>query len=569
MLRILLPLALSCCTCSSLALAQTADTILHNARIYTVNSDMPWASSVAIEDGKLTYVGDNEGIKAYQGEDTRVVDMQGQFMLPGFQDAHAHPIFGVGYTSGCPIFELGSVAAITAEIKRCVRENPDAPHIVGTGWAWDDFPADQPPNREMLDAIDATRPLVFGDADGHTQWLNSAALKLAGINADTPDPAGGMIGRDEVSGEAVGLLMESSGMELITKKLPLSTPEQKRVGLEYAQDYFHSLGITAVQDALVSVSAPGLYDSLPIYEALNNEGELKLRVMLALHWLPENGMAQIDDILAARKKYSKGRLQAGQVKFWSDGILESYTAMMLAPYSDKPETRGLMMVPLEQMMEAAPILDKAGFQLHIHTIGDAAARYALDAIEASQKANGKRDARHQLAHVQMLHPDDVPRFAQLGAIANFQPLWAYGDGYVIDINTPQMGPERMKQMYSIGAVAKSGGRVAFGSDWSVSSANPFPAMEIAITRQDAETSTTAVFNPEQRITLEQAIAGYTINAAFANFIDDTTGSVEVGKYADLIVVDRNLFEIPVSEISEASVRVTLFEGEAVYGRLGE
>ncbi|MEH6589641.1 MAG: amidohydrolase [Halioglobus sp.] len=569
MLRLLFPLALSLCTYSSLTFAQNTDTILHNARIYTVNEDMPWASSVAIEDGKLTYVGDDEGAKAFQGVTTRVVDMQGQFMLPGFQDAHAHPIFGVAYTSGCPIFELGSVAAITAEIKRCVAENPDAPHIVGAGWAWDDFPADQPPNRTMLDAIDSTRPLVFADADGHTQWLNSAALKLAGVNADTADPEGGMIGRDEASGEANGLLMENSGMELIVNKLPLPTPEQKRVGLEYAQDYFHSLGITAVQEALVSVSAPGLYDSLPTYEAWNNEGGLKLRVMLALHWESERGMAQIDDMLAARKKYSKGRLQAGQVKFWSDGILESYTAMMLEPYSDKPETLGLMMVPPEQMMEAGPILDKAGFALHIHTIGDAAARYALDAIEASQKANGKRDSRHQLVHVQMLNPDDVPRFAELGAIANFQPLWAYGDGYVIDINTPQMGPERMKQMYPIGAVANSGGRVAFGSDWSVSSANPFPAMEIAITRQDPETSTTPVFNPEQRISLEQAIAGYTIDAAFANLIDDTTGSVEVGKYADLIVVDRNLFEIPVGEISEASVSATLFEGEEVYGSLGE
>ena len=267
---------------SSMAFAEAADTILHNARIYTVNSAMPWATSVAITQGKFSYVGDEAGTKAHQGEGTRVIDMQGEFILPSFQDAHAHPIFGIYHTSGCPVFELDTAEAVLAEISRCVEDDPEAPYIMGAGWSWDQFPADAPPTVALLDAIDKSRPLVFGDADGHTRWLNSAALKLAGITRDTPDPQGGMIGRHEVTGEPNGLLMEASGMALITDKLPHFSLEQKLVGLKMAQDYFHSLGITAVQAAIVKISGDDVYATLPAYQALSDSGELDLRVVLAL-----------------------------------------------------------------------------------------------------------------------------------------------------------------------------------------------------------------------------------------------------------------------------------------------
>ncbi len=564
-------LVVSFCTLMSfcqLSSADDADAILYDAKIYTVDANRTWAQSLAIKDGKISYVGTNEGVMLHQGTDTKLYNMKGKFILPSFQDAHIHPVpSGVMSTLGCPIFDLENIKAILKKITKCVKDEPSATIISGYGWSWDDFNQDAPPHKSYLDNIDNSRPLFFGDADGHTLLLNSAALKFAGITKDMPDPEGGMIGRDAKSGELTGLLMEDAGMRLLLSKIPAISSEELKQGLLMAQTYLHALGITAVQDAIVTIDGTDATRSLPTYQSLSEAGELELRVVAALYWDSSKGMTQIDDLVAARKKYSEGRLQATTIKFWADGILESYTAKMLEPYTDNPDSYGLMMVPQEQLMNAATALDRLGFQLHIHAIGTATVRYALDAIELAEKTNGKRDARHHIAHVQMVHPDDISRFGSLDVTANFQPFWAYADGYVTDINIPQLGPERMKWMYPIGSIAKMGGRLAFGSDWSVSTANPFPAMEIAITRQDPETSTTPPLNPNEAITLEQAIAGYTIGAAYTNFLDDATGSLEVGKYADLIVIDRNLFKIPVQEISEAKVLVTLLEGKAVYGEL--
>lgn len=555
---------------STVLLAAEADIILHHARIYTVDSDQSWAEAIAIKNGRISFVGSDQDVKSHQGKNTQLVDMKGKFILPSFQDVHIHPVAGgVAKTTGCPIFDMGGLKLILEKIARCVKDDSDSLHISGYGWSWDDFSEDNPPHKAMLDKIDSSRPLFFGDSDGHTLILNTAALAFAGITADTPDPEGGMIGRDPKTGELTGLLMEDSGMNLLLSKMPKITSNELKQGLLMAQSYLHSLGITAIQDAIVQVNAHNAFASLPVYKDMADSGELELRVVAALYWDPSKGMSQVAELQAARKQYSAGRLQATSVKFWADGILESYTAKMLEPYTDSPDSFGLLMVPHKQLLSATTIMDKLGFQLHIHAIGTATVRYALDAIEAAQIANGKRDARHHIAHVQLVHPDDIPRFGSLDVTANFQPFWAYGDSYVIDINAPQLGPERMEWMYPIGSIAKNGGRLAFGSDWSVSTANPFPAMEIAITRQDPETSTTEVFNPDERITLKQAIAGYTIGAAYTNFLDDDTGSIEEGKYADLIVVDRNLFEIPVSEISEANVLVTLLEGKEVFGKLSQ
>jgi predicted amidohydrolase YtcJ len=544
-----------------------ADLVLYNARIYTVDAERSWAQAVAIKDGVLVYVGDDAGVAAHQDSTTRAIDMQGKFLLPSFQDVHIHPVAAGVSMLGCPVYDLAGLAEILETIRSCVEDKPEQLYIEGTGWTWDQFSDPQGPDKELLDAIDSERPLAFRDADGHSIWLNSAALKLAGITAATEDPAGGKIGRDELTGEPTGLLLEDPAMNLWTAAIPPPSAEILREGIIYAQRFLNSLGITAVQDAIVKLDGRDAYVSLPAYRALADSDELSLRVVASLYWEPSQGMEQIDDLIAARKKYSNGRLQATTVKFWADGIIETHTAMLLDPYSDAPETRGLLMVPREQLMSAVPVLDKAGFQMHIHTIGTATVRYALDAIEAAQQANGKRDGRHHIAHVQLVHPQDIPRFGELDVTASFQPLWAYADEYATDINPPQLGPERMQWFYPIASIANSGGKLAFGSDWFVSTPNPFPAMEVAVTRQDPETSSTPALSVEEGISLEQAVAGYTIGAARINFLDHTTGSIEVGKFADMIVVDRNLFEIPVSEVSEASVLVTLLEGEEVYGEL--
>jgi len=280
-------------------------------------------------------------------------------------------------------------------------------------------------------------------------------------------------------------------------------------------------------------------------------------------------MAQIEAMQNAKAEFEQGRLQIRSVKFWADGILESYTAQLIEPYSDKPDTSGMLMVSREQMLAGVPAMDALGFQVHIHAIGDGTVRYALDAFEKAQQENSVRDSRHLPAHTQLVDPQDLPRFAQLNAIAGFSPYWANADEYVDLINRPQLGEARMKTMYPMQSLLDSGATKAFGSDWYVSTADPLLGIETAITRQEPHASSTEVFLPEQRISLDAAIAGYTINAAYANFLDADTGSVEVGKYADLVIIQDNLFDLPVAQISDTKVTATLLEGEIVYGNFDQ
>ncbi|MEH6551657.1 MAG: amidohydrolase [Pseudomonadales bacterium] len=544
-----------------------AHTILKNGKIYTMDSTRSWADSVAISDGRIVFVGSGDEAEAYAGDTTRVIDLDGSMVLPSFQDVHIHPVTGGILYNECSLFDLETLDAVLAAISLCVEQNPDADFINGGGWGWEIFIGSDGPHRNLLDEIDSTRPLFFGDSDGHTLWVNSAALSWAGIDASTPVPEGGDFGRDSSTGELTGTLLEGSAMSLIYDRMPAYSTAQKMDALRYTQSYLHSLGITAIQDALVHLQGNEPYKSLDAYQALQEAGELNLRVVAALYWQPGAGLDQIEALKAARAQYSKGRLQAHSIKFWADGIIETHTAMMLEPYSDQADNRGFMMVSLEEMLAAVPKLDAEGFQIHIHAIGDATVRYALDALEGALEVNGKRDSRHLTAHTQLVHPDDIARFGQLNVIAGFSPYWAYADEYVAIINPPQLGPERMGWMYPIKSITDTGGRVAFGSDWYVSNADPLLGIETAVTRVEPQGEPTPVFIPEQRISLDQAIAGYTIDAAFANFLDADTGSIEVGKYADLVVLEQNLFDIEPAAISDAGLKATLLEGELVFGEL--
>ncbi len=545
--------------------APLADLLLTNAKVYTMDAERTWAEAVAIRDGRIIFVGSSADAKQHTGSATKVVDLGQKMLLPSFQDVHIHPISGgLAYLS-CTLFDEPDLDAALAKIARCVADSPDAKAIVGAGWGWGMFIGEATPDKKLLDAIDSSRPLIFGDGDGHTLWVNSAALALAGVTKDTPDPEGGEIGREEGSSEPSGTLLEGPGMDLMWNSLPATTLEQKEQGLLYAQRYLHSLGITAIQDAMAFLADGDEAGDLDTYRSLQEKDQLKLRVRAAIYWDPAKGLAQIEAIKAASKEFSKGRLQATSVKFWADGILETHTARLLEPYTDKPDALGLLMVPLEDMMAAVPLLDAAGFQIHIHAIGDGTVRYALDAIEKARETNGVRDARPLIAHTQLVHPDDIGRFVELQTIATFSPYWAISDDYTAVINPPQLGEERMKTMYPIAEVLATGARVAFGSDWSVSTADPLMGIETAVSHLDPDGSTAPVFMPEQRISLDAAIAGYTIEAAFTNFLDADTGSVEVGKYADLVILSANLFDIPTAQISEAKVLATLLEGELVYG----
>jgi len=540
------------------ASAPAADLVLRNGSIYTVDGTRSWAKAVAIDDGRIVYVGSDEGAEEFAGASTQVVDLRGRMLLPGFQDVHIHPIGGGIEAAACDLNGLTTLEEYLEKIKTYAAENPDEEWILGGGWSMSVFGPGANTSRKLIDEIVPDRPVFLSSADGHSAWVNSKALEVAGITAETPDPADGIIDREPGSREPMGSLQEGA-VSLVRAHAPPVDLETRMSGLQYSIEMLNSYGITSIQDANVDE------EDLKAYRALNDRGELSLRVVGSQWWARDKGTEQIPGFKALREQYTNGRVRATTVKIMQDGVMENYTAAMLEPYIGKGDSRGIPMVPPEALKTAVTALDAEGFQVHFHAIGDAAIRQSLDAVEAALNTNGNLGHRHHISHLQLIHEADVPRFRELNVVANFQPLWAFADSYITDLTIPYIGPERTEWLYPIESVHRSGGMIAFGSDWSVSTANPFHEIETAVTRMGSDGETTEPFLPEQRIDLPLALAAFTINAAYVNTHERDTGSVEVGKYADLIVLDRNLFNIDPREISDTSVLLTMVEGQVVHG----
>lgn len=543
--------------------SKVADLAFTNGAIYTVDGERGWAEAIAIDDGRISYVGTDAGAKDYIGPNTKVVDLKGRMVLPGMQDVHIHPISGGMEANACDLNALNTAEQYVAKIKECADAHPDDPWIKGGGWSMAAFGPGAIASKKLIDAVVADRPVLVYSRDGHSSWANSKAIEIAGITNDTPDPPDGRIDRNPKTHEAIGSFQEG-GDALITAKVPPPTEAQRDAGLRYAVKMLNGYGITGIQDASVNE------EDLKSYHRVDKEGQLSLHVVGAIWWERGQGLEQIENIKRLRGEYSGGRIDAGTVKIMQDGVMESYTAVVLEPYKlpGKKDVRGIPMVDPEVLKKAVTQLDADGFQVHFHAIGDAAVRQVLDAIEAAHNANGDLGHRHHISHLQLVHPDDQPRFRKLHVIANFQPLWAYADEYVTNLTLPFISKFTASYMYPIGSLEKSGAVVAFGSDWSVSSANPFEEMETAVTRMGALGDTKVPFLPEERITLPEALAAFTINAAYTNRDEKNTGSLEVGKVANLAVLDRNLFEIPANDISDTKVLLTLFEGKPVHGDIG-
>ena len=540
-----------------------ADLVMVNGDIYTVDAARSWADAVAVKGEHIIYVGTDAGAQPFIGGDTKVVDLDGRMVLPGFQDVHVHPpSSGVSYLE-CPLFDHDTLESLLGAIRNCVEENPDAPYIRGEGWYVTFFP-EGVPHKKLLDEIESERPLYLSSADGHSMWVNTKALEVMGITKDTPDPHGGRIERDPVTGEPIGVLQEDPAMSMAWEYAPYSE-EVIEAGLRYAVKHLNSLGITSAQDAIVKLDGNDAYRSLEAYAKLDESGELTLRSVLALLWEIDKGPEQIPPLVAAREKYTRGNVSATSIKFWLDGVMETKTAALIEPYLDGDNIEPNMTE--EDLNARVADLDALGFQLHVHAIGDATIRASLDAFEHARAANGVRDSRHHICHLQLIHPEDIPRFRELNVVANFQPLWAIMDEYVTRLTIPRLGEARSRWLYPIKSVLDAGGMVAFGSDWYVSTADPLPQIETAITREDASGEDPGVLVPQERIGLHDAIAAFTINAAYVNSQDDTTGSVEVGKLADLVVLDKNLFTLEPEAISDAKVLLTLFGGRPVHGEL--
>ncbi len=545
---------------AALSRPPAADVVLRGGAVYTVDAVRSWAEAVAIRKDTIVYVGPDRGVSAYVGPRTRVVDLNGRLVLPAFQDSHIHPISGGISHNQCALYDVKTKEEYVDAVAKYAAAHKDAAWIRGDGWSLAAFAPSGIPDGRLLDAVVPDRPVYLESSDGHSAWVNGKALSIAGITKTTPDPPGGRIDRDPQTGEPVGSLQDSA-MDLVNRKAPPYTPAERQQGLRWALKLLNSYGITSFQDASVDT------DALDAYRALDDKGELTARVVGSLWWERGKGEEQIAGFIEARRKYTRGRLRATTVKIMQDGVFEVQTAAMLRDYKGKPGVRGLTMVEPEALKKDVTRLDKEGFQVHFHAIGDAAIRECLDAVEAARRANGPRDSRHHIAHIEVFDPADIPRFRALGVVANFQPLWAFADDYMVKLTLPYLEPDSARWIYPIGSLLRSGAVVAFGSDWSVSSANPLEELEVAVTRTGPLGETHEPFIPEERIDLPEALAAFTINAAYVNFQEKTTGSIEVGKLADLIVLDHNLFTIEPAAISDTKVLLTLLGGKPVYGDL--
>jgi predicted amidohydrolase YtcJ len=553
----------------------TPDLAFVNGAVYTVDAARSRARAVGVRDGRIAAVGSDADVRDHVGPRTDVIDLAGRMLLPGFQDAHVHPPSGGLEMLLCDLNDLHARDEYVAAVARYAGAHPDRPWIQGGGWSMSAFPRGSP-DKDALDAVVPDRPVCLFSRDGHSVWVNSKALSTAGLAADSPDPSDGRIERDE-RGDPSGTLHEGA-IELVVEHAPTPTDDDLAEGLRVAQRYLHSLGITAWQDAIVG----GPYDTLGTYLSFAASGELTARVVGALWWDRHRGNEQIEELVAQRAQGPVGRFGATSVKIMQDGIIENFTAGTLEPYLDAEgiptANAGLSFVDPEALKSSVTRLDALGFQVHFHTIGERAVREALDAIEAARLANGPNDLRHHLAHIQVIHPDDLPRFAQLGVVANGQPLWAVLDAQMCDLTIPFLGEERASWQYPFASLVRSGAALAFGSDWSVSSPDPLAEMHLAVNRRvpaehlaevgGSRRAVDEVFIPDERIDLATAIAAFTMGSASVNHLDDATGSIEVGKLADLTIVDRDLFEQPAEEIGSARVDATFVEGLPVFERSG-
>jgi predicted amidohydrolase YtcJ len=531
----------------------SADLVITGAGVYTPARDGPPADTVAVRDGRIAAVGTFSDVGGLIGPATRVFRPSGGMVVPGFQDSHIHPDGGGLDLRRCALYDRRGRSAYEEAIRTYAAAHPDAPWILGGGWTLDDFPRGCP-HRSILDAIVPDRPAFLENRDGHGAWVNSRALELAGIGPHTLDPPDGRIERDE-DGTPFGVLHEGA-MALISRHIPLPTPAEVEQGLRDAQRYLHALGLTSWQDAHLSP------ETLVAYRALRGRGELTARVVGALWWERDRGEEQIEDLLDMRAMAPKGRFRATSVKIMQDGIIENFTAGMIEPYLGLDGRRGLSFVDPELLKRAVTRLDAEGFQVHIHAIGDRAVREALDAFEAAREANGPNDHRHHIAHLQVVNPRDVPRFAALDVTPNCQPYWACMEGQMLNLCVPFLGEERTGHQYPFASLLKSGARLAFGSDWPVTTPNPLKIMQVAITRvSDGEPG--EPFLPDERLDLPQALDAATIGTAYVNHLDDATGTIEEGKAADLVVLDRNPFDVDPMELGDLRVIHTLVDGESV------
>jgi predicted amidohydrolase YtcJ len=528
--------------------------------------------AVVVKGSKVLVVGHaDHTLDAWRGLATEVVDLRGRLLIPGFVDAHVHPVWGGLDLLRCNLATLQTREAYLSRVSMYARVHPERPWILGGGWSLAAFPGGTPTAHD-LDSVTSGRPAFLTNQDGHGAWVNSAALEWAGIDARTPDPPDGRIERHP-DGRPSGTLHEGA-MALVGRLVPPTTHDELVQALLLGQAELHRFGVTAWQDAIVGgygdTADPG-----PAYRATALDGRLRSRVVGALWWDRARGMEQLDDLRERRATLAAGDSRGGSfrptsVKIMQDGVAENFTAAMLQPYCDghggHTDNSGISFVEPELLREAVTALDADGFQVHFHAIGDRAVRDCLDAVEEARRANGANDLRHHLAHLQVVHPEDIARFSALGVAANLQMLWAALEPQMVDLTLPFLGEPRASWQYPFGDLMRTGATLVAGSDWSVSTPNPLAAIHVGVNRLAAPSEAEGdypAFLPHQALSLQDAMTAYTAGSAWVNHWDDA-GRIAVGCRADLAVLDRDPFAVPTQEIGHTRVLQTYVAGELVY-----
>lgn len=547
------------------AKAEPADTIILHARIYTVNPKQPWAEAVAIHGGKIVAVGSDTDVSAYRAAGTAVIDGGGHLVLPGFVDCHIHFLDGSLSLLQVNLDQSKTVEEIQQSVKTYAKAHPHLQWILGRGWQYTTFGAAGMPTKFDLDQIVPDRPVYLESFDGHTWWANSKALELAQVTRATPDPPGGKFVRDPVSGEPTGAVKEDAADAVVRRVIPKPSREKVIEALRLGMHEANKAGLVrGISPGGVSVEG-GDFTILDVYDELRRKGELTVRFYIASRMEPPSvSSGQIEKIKDAQRRYRDEWISAGAAKFFLDGVVESHTAAMLEPYSDEPGQSGKLWWDPEKYKRAVKDLERNGVQVYTHAIGDKAVRLALDAYEEARRENHSADARPRIEHIETISAQDIPRFGRLGVIASFQPLHAYPDDDLTKVWAPHIGPERAQRGWVWRSIEKTGGVLAFGSDWPIVTLSPWPGVQNALTRQTVEGDPPGGYLPHERISLEDAIRGYTLNAAFAAHREKEEGSLETGKLADLIVLDRDLFKIEPDAIGKTEVLLTMVGGKVVY-----
>jgi predicted amidohydrolase YtcJ len=573
-----------------------ADLAFVGGKIRTPAHPSGFVPALAARGGVIQALGSDEDIRDLAGPATRVVDLRGRLAIPAFGDAHVHPVGGGLESLRCNLLGLRTRPEYLDVIAAYCATLPADAWVLGGGWTMAAFPGGTPVAAD-LDVVTGGRPAFLPNRDHHSAWVNTAALERAGVDARTPDPPDGRIERD-AAGRAAGTLHDGA-MRLVADLVPPAGAAELRAGLLAAQAHLHSLGITRFQDACVGAAAEiGIPDVFDTYRQAAADGVLTCHVVGALWWDRGRGLGQVDDLLARRERAGRdradqdrarrdaggrdaggrdaggrGRFRATTVKLMLDGVCETFTAAMSAPYLGRPGERGRLFIDPDTLREATGRLAAEGFQLHFHAIGDLAVSTALDALEALP-AEQRRAGRHHLAHLQFIAPQDMGRFRALDAVANFQPLWACNEPQMEELTLPFVGPERAAWQYLIGSLTRGGTRIAFGSDWPISSADPLQEMHVAVNRvkserlgRPGEPECEDPFLPAQAITVDEAIGAFTSGVDWVNHEEDQAGRLIPGMRADVAVLGQDLYAIPPGEIGSTSVVTTVAGGQVVFGDL--